>query len=616
MAKSNKGRKAEVAVAKSLPEIIGWYALLACVALVPVVIAVVARPGGGTIAFTEDPYHVPKLLLASVLLTVATAAWLVDLFMNAREVRAGYAFAALAGFAVLVGLSTAFGIEPANSLFGASGLMTGAITWLIFAWMAVLVGQLLTTSARLEEMSWAILSGSTIVGLIALVQSTGFDPIGTPITPATQFIIDQGAATIGNPNYTGLLLTVPAVLAVGLAFASQVDWKRWTAGACAVVLFGAIVITITRAAWLGGMVGLAVFFFLAMSDAKQARRLALVLGGAAAGVALLGLLLAGPANVFRRIGLLSAGLDAFSSGRLTMWADTLRTIASRPFLGTGADRLALGAYDVQTKVVTEGVNRYVIQDPHSLPLLIAGSFGVIALAAFLAYAVVVLVDAFKVAVANRGQSPKRLLYASWVAATVGFLAASLLSVYTITGVFALFLALGVIAAPNLKPLRGGALASAPVALVASLIVATALFGGVQSFRAARHVMLSLSGDSEYHLNEAMRIAPWDTRTRVTYLWRKAGSFRAVITGPDAASARQTLASLDEEIKAQIARSPHELLLYRMRVDLYRLPKGFPGYDPRKVLEAIEDALVVYPNDQEFLQWREDARREVQGSDTN
>jgi len=123
-------------------------------------------------------------------------------------------------------------------------------------------------------------------------------------------------------------------------------------------------------------------------------------------------------------------------------------------------------------------------------------------------------------------------------------------------------------------------------------------------------MQSRSGDSQLHLEEAMRISPWDTRMRVSYMWRKAGSFKPVITGGDIAAAQEALASLDTEIRLEILRSPHELLFYRMRVELYRLAQGFPAHDPQKVLDAIEDALVAYPNDEEFLRWRGEAQQEL------
>jgi len=583
---------------------VAWYSLQAYVALVPLVTSVVRRADGGGTALTEDPYHVPKLVAIVALSSVATLAWIADLLLAKRAIRADRSLGFFIAFSFFVLLSTACGFEPLSSLFGATGLMTGTITWLTCGWAGFLIAQYVTGPARLREVSWAVIGGGCSVALVALLQAAGLDLLQTPSSPESQFMVTQGLATLGNPNYTGLMLVVPSVVGVGLSLALEHRPFRVAAIGATALMVTAAFITLTRAAWLGVAFGTACALMLIASDRTRLWKL---LGGVAAvGAAALtlGLLLAGTENVTTRFITASSGLDAFSSGRVTIWREALGIIANRPLLGTGADRLALGAYEVQIRVVTDGIDRFVLQDPHNLPLLIAGLFGIPALVALAVGIALILVEGYRLARRSDAlQTESRLLYASWVAAAMGFLVASLLSVYTITGVMMLFVVLMVVAAPQLKPLAERQRTIAVVAVLSLSLLAIAWFGAVQSFRGSRQTMLASSGESELRLLEAIRLTPWDTRNRLTYQWRKIGAYRNVLTGADVVNARAAAESLDSEIRAQIVRAPYELLWYRMLIDLYDMQRGLPGYQPGKVIEAIDLALAAFPNDPEFTEWR-------------
>lgn len=601
MKSGGRGAKTRPVSPQSVEDRVAWAAILTLVAVLPLITSV-APSSSGTRALTEDPYMVPKVLVLALLFSVIAGAWVMSLLRGERAIRTGAAHYALGAFAVLTVASTAFGLDPAGSLFGASGLMSGTMTWLMCCGVAFLLGQYVSSGERLIQLAWSAVSGCTIVAVIAIMQAAGLDPMRTPFTEATLWMVERGPATLGNPDNTGLALVAPAVLAAALALISKVDRSKAVAAVCAATLAAGAFVTLTRAAWLSIAVGVIVLLVLIPRDREGAARRILWVAGAALGILVVGALIVGPSTLASRFTLIASGVDAFSSGRLTMWSDTLRTIALRPLLGTGADRLALGAYEAQTKVVTEGVNRYVIQDPHSLPLLIAGQFGIPALIAFATFAGMVLIGAWRV-VRAESTSENRLIYVGWFAATVGFLTASVLSLFTVFGIFTLFLTLGTLSAPALRPAEKRAWSTATASVLAVALVALGLFGSIQSARASRHVMLATISDSQFHLESAMRLAPWDIRTRVTYQWRKIGAFRPQLTGPDAALARATADGFDTEIKAQIARAPYELLWYRMLVDLHRIPQGTPGYRPEKVVEAIEFGLAKFPNDVEFRQWR-------------
>lgn len=580
--------------------------MLACVGLLPLVVAITLSPTGVGSPVTDDVYHIPKLLLMASLLFVATCAWAVDLVVGSRRLRTGVVQVPLAIFVALVATSTAFGLEPVSSLFGVSGLSTGAITWLSAVWAGVLLAQYAADRRALRQLSWAFVAGGAAVGLIGLLQTAGLDLLGTPLNAQTAWMIDRGKSTLGNPNYAGLYLIVPSIVAVALGLTGESPARRMMGFAAAGVMSAALFVTLTRAAWLGLIFGLLLFLFTAPGAPGSTKRRWGIVAMAGTAVILAGALLVGPSLTADRFSSIRDGVDAFSSGRLLLWSDTLRAVGNRPLLGTGADHLALGIYEIQSGAVVEGADRLVPQDPHSLPLLVAGMFGIPALLALGAYVVWALYLGFALTRKRADAAEKTLVYAAWVAGTAGLVLGSLLSVYTISSVFVLFVSLGVVVVPMLKPIKTGARAPAATAVLGIALAATTLYGAVQGYQAARLMVLAGTGDTQAVLEQAMRIVPWDTRTRTNYVWRKVSAFRPVLQGTDVAAARDAASTLDTQIRLEIERAPRELLWYRMRIDLHRLMKGYPGYQPEMVLEAIDGALEAFPTDTEFNAWKKAA----------
>jgi len=604
MTSISKSSAPSAAVETHLSGRIAWVALLASAALVPLTTSITRGAIGGTFGVTNELYHVPKLLLLAVLVAVATVAWGVDVALGERPLRVGLPTWMIGGFAVLVLVSTAVAPEAASSFFGARGLMTGATTWLLSIWAGFLVTQYLT-AARVREVSWALVGGSVLVGAIAILEALGADPLGTPFGYGYEWVVRRGISTVGNPDFTGMLLVLPTVLALALASSTKDDRERWIGRGCAVVLAIATMITLTRAAWIGAAVGIGILVVLSSPDRRTVVRRAVSIASVAVTAVVVALAFQGTELVLGRVTDVSKGLDAFSSGRVSMWADTLRSIAKYPLFGTGADHLAIGTYQVQQNVVVQGFQRLSLQDPHSLPLLVAGVFGIPALVVFAATVAIVVRSSWRSVRPQAGQSDLRVLFAGWFAGFIGVLIASLLSVWSLTAVFVLFLAMGVLAAPAAKPLSAKAPAFVAVGL-GVVLAAVSVFGAGRSFAASREEALSTVVDPPTHLARAMSLVPWDAGTRVNYLWRKIQATAPILTSDDARAARKATAALDAEIRLDIARFPHELLLYRLRIDLYTASRGYAGFQPQGLVGAIDDAIAAFPGDREFTAKRADA----------
>lgn len=599
------GRNAQSAGVKHpVPPLLAWYSILACVATVPLVTSTTLGLSGLPV-YTHDPYHVPKLVTLSALLCVATVAWLLDTLGNRRPLRSGRVFVPFAGFALLVIASTLLSYEPTSSLFGASTRMTGATTWILCAWAFFLVGQYATASTSVREISWALVLGCTIVSVVALAQSLGANPLRIPYAAEEQWMLARGAATLGNPNYTGLLLVLPAVVALGLGLTSSSSWQRRASLTACALMCGATFITLTRAAWIGLVAGLVLFILMTGQDPAARRRMLWTLSGLAVATALVGALLVGPGLLTQRIYLPDQDLDARTSGRLVLASDAVQVVAEHPLAGTGVDRYALGAYQVQSEVRTDGQSRVIPTDPHSLPLLVAATIGVPALLALLAFISMVLAESRSQIGKPPVGSRSLVLYASWVTGLIGFLLASVLSIFTISAVLLLFVAAGVVATPSLRPAASRPAVLVSLATFALVMTPVGFYGAWTSARASHQIALSNVGNSQFHLNRAMAITPWDSGIQVDYLARKMNALRGALAGEDVALAIETRESLDAEIGLTIARFPAELLLYRLRIDLYAASKGYPGYDPQGHLAAIDYALRVFPNDPEFTTLREE-----------
>lgn len=595
------------------PTTAAWYGLLASVAIVPLTTTITRGALGGTYALTDDAYFLPKLIVLGVLIGCSTASWIIDLTLNGRPIRSGPAHAALAVFAALVCASTAFAAEPVSSLFGVRGLMTGAITWLLCGWMAFLIGQYLTRGKHLRQLSWAFVAGCGGVALIALLQALGLDPLSTPVSAGQNWMVAQGSSTLGNPDYTGMLLVAPCVLGLAMGFVSPTSLARWCAWLVAALMALAVFITLTRAAWLGLVAGAVTLVLISASDRRvRLRRLGL-LGAATAGAALLGTVVATPTAVLGRFSDLAEGINAFSKGRLTLWGDAVRIIAKHPLLGTGADGLALGGYQVQRSLIIEGNARYMLQDPHNLPLLLSGVFGVPAFLALLA-AVALAFRSSLAAIGHGGESaPSRTVLMGWVAGAAGMLVASLLSVWTINAVFVLFLTIGVLASPGLRPARSARVLPAVACATTGLVlIAAATYGSVANVRASRHLVLANIGDTQLHLQAAMDATPWDASTRVDYYFRKINALRGTLAGADVLQSRAVTSEIDTELRLEMNRFPEELQFHRLRIYLYDAARGYPGYQPDAHLGAVEDALRAFPGDPEFAPLRE-SLLQAQGS---
>ncbi|MGE5531920.1 MAG: hypothetical protein ACM3VW_07395, partial [Bacteroidota bacterium] len=242
---------------------VAWISMLATAGLMPIVVAL---GKGLAVGFADEPYHLPKLVLLTLGLSVATVAWLADVIVTRKDFRLGAVLIPAATFAVLVGVSTIVSPAPVSAFFGAIGLSTGAATWLLCIWWLFLVSQYLDSPTRIAQLSWALVAGCAAAALVALLGAVGADPLKTPFAPNSAWMVGQGMGTTGNPNFTGLLLVVPVLVAIGLGVVAKTRLLKYIAFGLAGVMGVALIITLARAAAVGAAIAIGI---LALAQGKK-----------------------------------------------------------------------------------------------------------------------------------------------------------------------------------------------------------------------------------------------------------------------------------------------------------------------------------------------------------
>jgi len=183
---------------------------------------------------------------------------------------------------------------------------------------------------------------------------------------------DAPEALYTSPNAVAMFLEPPLAIAAGFALYSDEQRNRRIAAACLVVLFVALLATLSRAGWLT----LAVLALVAVITMPNRRVKAVLLGGAVIG----GFAVAQIPIVHER---LARQLDPnynFNTfeGRVQIWSDTLHMLRDHPIVGAG-----LRAYSQVMGPYVTG-NRIPELYPHNVYLAMWAELGLLGLAAFVA----------------------------------------------------------------------------------------------------------------------------------------------------------------------------------------------------------------------------------------
>jgi putative inorganic carbon (HCO3(-)) transporter len=290
----------------------------------------------------------------------------------------------LAAFVLSAALSTVLAVNAFYAVVGAPYRYEGLVTIAAYALVLHLAAQALD-----REGAWSVarslLLGGCAAALLGIAQSVvGSAMLGgaTEETALTYGGWLRATSTFGNAGTLGAFLAMLLPLAMHELQCARSAADRLLAANVVLVLGLALVLTFSRAAWLGAALGVSVV--AAGPAIRLARRRPPVLA-AGAGVAVLGLaaLAAAAPAVLRRAASVADPAQGSGATRLHIWADTLHLVAARPLVGWGPDTFGLVYPRFQSGDWAPG---FIIDKAHSDLLQVAATQGVIGAAACLGVA--------------------------------------------------------------------------------------------------------------------------------------------------------------------------------------------------------------------------------------
>ena len=508
-----------------------WYALVAVPLLVPLAVAKV--PFSRTDLLTYWGFAVPKVFVLCALVAVSLGFWSLALLRGATPVRAVPGWQWLAAFLALVALSAVFGLSPSTALFGQPPLNLGLVTFVACAALLFLTVQWVTNVSRARELARSAAGGGALVGLVGVIQFLGVDPFFT--NPQLSWMTHRGYSTVGNPDFTGTFLILPLTLAFALALSEKDALWRRVAWSCTLVAGCGLFVTLTRGAWLGGLIGIVLVGLTAkkagLIGTRALRRVVLV----GASVVALGAAIKW-SWVLQRFTELGAGWQQAGGGRLVLWRDAFPVIAQHPLLGVGPGSYTLGWYRVASLAHLGLRTGATLGDPHNIVLALAANLGIPALLCAAGFVAVVQARAYRGFSDREGLTTSALVMWGWWSAVTALVAALLFSPGTVVATASLFLGLGAVASQSSRVVSGGRALRRAVG-VGGLVLAFALFGLASTYLASDFALARSLRDPQRWSDRAVSWAPWDYEARYRRADRAAAlAYGAMVAGEPGARA--------------------------------------------------------------------------------
>ena len=327
-----------------------------------------------------------SIAVAQILLAVAIACWVAVIAIRRERVEVPAFFWPLAAYAGITLVSAAFSFEPRVSLVDCKQLVLFLLVPVVYRFM---------TRERASTIITVILSFAAASAVFGIIQYATIT-----LNPLSQ----RPHGTLGHyMTYSGLLMLVISVALARILFGrSDRMWAAVVMPALAV----AVVVTLSRSAWVGACA--AVALLLAMKDFRLLAVLPIV---AAVFFA------AAPPAVMARFVSIFDVRDPTNRDRLAMLREGEHMIAAHPLVGVGPNMVEVLYPEYRDPDAVEKINPHL----HNVPVQIAAERGLPALAIWLWFVV-----ALTVAAAKRFHAGgDRFLAAAALAATIAMLTAGL-----------------------------------------------------------------------------------------------------------------------------------------------------------------------------------------------
>src|SRR3989442_4565536 len=341
-----------------------------------------------------DRYVIPKLLLARVLVLGLLILFGIRVIISGSlTIKRTPLDLPLLAFVVSAFVSTLLAENQNVGVFGTYSRYDGFLTVLMYAALFWLSVQTISGPGEARVLMRVLLASGSLVAVVAILQSV--------TDSMTQGVLVPAFGTLGKKNVLGVLLA----LLIRLAYRELVEAVSWSPRVIAlnvIAIIGvALLLTLSRSAWLGTVVAAVV---LIVGGYRPTLRLGfaclavVLLGGLIVG----GLRLGGGVHAEQKVDDL-----ALSGDRPALWRDTLSLTASRPVFGYGPDNFGL----VFPRFQTTYLGRQQWDKAHAESLQVAAAQGLVGLAAYL----LVLAAFVRAFWRGRRQHGAVAIFAAWVA---------------------------------------------------------------------------------------------------------------------------------------------------------------------------------------------------------
>jgi O-antigen ligase len=327
-----------------------------------------------------------SIAAAQILLTVAVAAWLASHIARGERLEAPVFFWPLVTYAVLTLLSAGFSLDPEVSFTDCKQLVL---------LMLVPVTYDLARGARANSVLSIVLTIGAVSAFYGIVQYAvlNFDGLGK-----------RPQGTLSHwMTYSGTLMLVICGATARLLYGTS--GRLWAAFVMPALLV-ALSLTLTRGAWVGVAVGIAVLFL-----SKDFRLLALI------PLVIVGGMLLAPQTLYDRVISIIDRKDLTSVDRIAMLEAGVAIVKDYPLTGVGPDQIERVYPRYRVPNAVKPTNPHL----HNVPMQIAAERGLPALAAWVWFVVSVVIALIQLVRSSRNKS----LAAAALGAMAAMLAAGL-----------------------------------------------------------------------------------------------------------------------------------------------------------------------------------------------
>ncbi len=563
----------------------------------------------------QEMFGAPKALVLRSLSAVAIICWTFGALTRRRSgVYLSSFFVPVGVFLAVSLVSTLASVAPRISWLGEHFRLDGTLALINFILLFFVATQVLRSRSQWERATLAAIAGAVPVGLIGIFQGYGID-----IPLLGEFGSGwRASSTQGNPDFLGAYVVLIWPLAAAWVLRAGSKAEAATAGAILTVLLAALVLSYTRGAWIGGVVGGLVLVALAKQRPARWTRVAapvacafLVatlpqlsgasLAGAGDQVSAPGIEATGGPTVGDTLASMTNPTVGTAQVRLWLWETAVALIREKPVLGTGPNSFVSVASPYLPLGYIAGTESRYPDKPHNQYLELGVSSGLLGLGAYLWVLFAFGRRVFRW-LPQQASGRLRLMVVGLVASWAGFVAQDffLFQVLDSGAVFWILMGCtvaitgkhGAVLRCRLALPRGGLPALAGLAASAVVLAvwiawrsftADLYLGEAETLVGGSHV----GGDAALYYEKALQIDRDDGFVLMRYAFFRL--FDAQVTG-NAARRQESALTANVLLSHAIEVNPRLALLYQRRAEALELL----GRRDNEVLADYRKAVELYP----------------------